>query len=67
LKLAAALTLMAGVALALSGQVDWIGMKSQKLMRAGLLGGIILACMLSYFLALFVMGFRIRDFRKTSS
>ncbi|WP_295749499.1 murein biosynthesis integral membrane protein MurJ [Undibacterium sp.] len=67
LKLAAALTLMAGVALALSGQVDWIGLKSQKWMRAGLLGGIILACMLSYFLALFAMGFRIRDFRKTSS
>ena len=66
LKLAAALTLMAGVALALSGQVDWIGMKSQKLMRAGLLGGIIMACMLSYFLALFAMGFRIRDFRKAS-
>ena len=64
LKLAAALILMAGVALALSGQVDWIGMKSHRLMRVAMLGGIIVACILTYFSALLVMGFRIRDFRK---
>lgn len=64
LKLAAALILMAGVALALSGQVDWIGMKSHRLMRVAMLGGIIVACILTYFSALLLMGFRIRDFRK---
>lgn len=65
-KLGAALSLMAGVALALSGQVDWIGMKGEKLMRVGLLGGIIVACMLTYFSALLAMGFRVRDFRKAA-
>jgi putative peptidoglycan lipid II flippase len=64
LKLAAALILMAGVALALSGQIDWIGMKSHRLMRVAMLGGIIVACMLTYFSALLAMGFRVRDFRK---
>jgi putative peptidoglycan lipid II flippase len=65
-KLGAALTLMAGVALALSGQVDWIGMKGEKLMRVALLGGIIVACMLTYFSALLAMGFRVKDFRKAA-
>ena len=64
LKLAAALTLMAGVALALSAQVDWIGLKSDKLMRVAMLGGIIVACIFTYFSALLMMGFRVRDFRK---
>lgn len=64
LKLAAALLLMAGVALLLSAQVDWIGLKSDKWLRAAILGGIILSCMLTYFSALLLMGFRLRDFRK---
>jgi putative peptidoglycan lipid II flippase len=64
MKLAAALILMAGVALTLSGQVDWIGMKGEKLLRIGMLGGIIVACMVTYFSALLVMGFRVADFRK---
>jgi putative peptidoglycan lipid II flippase len=65
-KLGAALTLMAGVALVLSGQIDWIGMKGEKLMRVALLGGIIVACMLTYFSALLAMGFRVKDFRKAA-
>jgi putative peptidoglycan lipid II flippase len=64
MKLAAALILMAGVALTLSGQVDWIGMKGEKLLRVGMLGGIIVACMVTYFSALLLMGFRVADFRK---
>ena len=64
LKLSVALILMATVALALSGQVDWIGLKSHKLTRISMLGGVILACMLTYFSALLLMGFRLRDFRK---
>ncbi|CAN5701406.1 murein biosynthesis integral membrane protein MurJ [soil metagenome] len=66
-KLSAALVLMAGVALTLSGQVDWIGMQSHRLIRVAMLGGIILACMATYFTALLLMGFRLRDFRKTVS
>jgi putative peptidoglycan lipid II flippase len=46
--------------------VDWIGMKGEKLMRVALLGGIIVACMLTYFSALLAMGFRVRDFRKAA-
>lgn len=64
LKLAVALIVMAAVALALSAQVDWIGLQSNRVIRASILGGIIMACMLTYFSALFVMGFRVADFRK---
>jgi putative peptidoglycan lipid II flippase len=64
LKLAVALVLMGFVAWALSGRVDWIALQSNRWMRVALLGGIIAACMLTYFSALLLMGFRLRDFRK---
>jgi putative peptidoglycan lipid II flippase len=64
LKLALALILMAAVAITLSAQVNWVGMKSEKLLRVAMLGGIILACMLTYFSALLAMGFRLGHFRK---
>jgi putative peptidoglycan lipid II flippase len=66
LKLLVALGLMAAVALGLSMQVDWIGIQGHKWLRAGLMGGVIVTCMLTYFAALFVMGFRLRDFRKVA-
>ena len=67
LKLALALVLMAAVALSLSAQVDWIGLKSQEWMRVASLGGIIAACVMTYFSVLFLLGFRVRDFRKAVS
>ncbi len=66
LKLAFALSLMAGVAFLLSKQVDWISLKSHKQLRVALLVGIIATCVLTYFSALFAMGFRVRDFRKAA-
>ncbi|MFZ6673710.1 murein biosynthesis integral membrane protein MurJ [Undibacterium sp. Xuan67W] len=64
LKLLVALLLMGGVAFFLSAQVDWIGLKPHKPTRIAILGGVIVACMLTYFSALFAMGFRLKDFRK---
>ena len=66
LKLAVALILMGGLALVLSMQVDWLAMQSNRWLRAATMGGIIVACMVIYFGALFALGFRMRDFRKIS-
>lgn len=66
MKLAFALCLMGLVGYGLSIQVDWIGMQYNRWLRAGLMGGVIVACMAVYFGALFVMGFRLQDFRKVS-
>lgn len=65
LKLAIALTLMAAVGVTLSNQFDWIGMHAVRIQRFGILTGIILTCMATYFGALFAMGFRLSDFRKS--
>lgn len=64
LKLLTALGLMAAVALGASMQIDWIGLQGHKWMRAAWMACVIVTCMLTYFAALFVMGFRLRDFRK---
>ena len=66
LKLAAALILMAGVALVLSAQVQWMSRQGGEWMRFAKLAGIIAACGLTYFSALFLMGFRVKDFRKVA-
>ncbi|MBI3284790.1 MAG: murein biosynthesis integral membrane protein MurJ [Burkholderiales bacterium] len=66
LKLAAALLLMATVALWMSDQIAWLEMRATPYQRAALLGGLISACVLTYFSALFAMGFRPRDFRKVA-
>jgi putative peptidoglycan lipid II flippase len=66
IKLTLALLLMGIVGFGLSQQVDWIAMQSHRWLRAAELGGIILACMFTYFGALFITGFRVRDFRKVS-
>lgn len=63
-KLSVALLLMGGVALGLAAQLDWIALQSNRWIRAAFMGGVILTCMLVYFSSLFVMGFRLRDFRK---
>ncbi|MDE2427251.1 MAG: murein biosynthesis integral membrane protein MurJ, partial [Burkholderiales bacterium] len=64
LKLLAALLLMAGVALWVSDQFNWLGMRHTPVLRAAALGVLIAASAAAYFLALGIMGFRPRDFRK---
>ncbi len=65
-KLSVALGVMAGLALWTAMQIDWLALKQWGWMRAVIMAGVILACMLVYFSALFAMGFRLRDFRKIS-
>lgn len=66
IKLAIALVLMGLVGYGMALQVDWLAMQSHRWLRAAMMGGVILTCMLVYFSALFAMGFRMRDFRKVS-
>jgi putative peptidoglycan lipid II flippase len=61
-----ALLLMAGVALYLSAQFDWIGLQHHYYIRALDLTGVLLACMFVYFASLFACGFRFRDFKRIS-
>lgn len=67
IKLSVALVLMGLVAYAAAHYVDWIGLQSNRLLRVSILGGTIVTCMATYFVALFVMGFRMGDFRKRIS
>lgn len=66
-KLAVALVLLAGVALWAAGHFDWIGMQANPFHRIGALAAVMLACGVTYFGALFAMGFRIRDFKRVSA
>jgi putative peptidoglycan lipid II flippase len=63
-KLAAALFLMGGVGLWSAGKVDWLAMHAHPLLRLGALGAVIAACVITYFGALLVMGFRPQDFKR---
>jgi len=47
-------------------QFDWIAMQATPALRAGALAAILGVCMLTYFGMLFLLGFRFRDFRRTS-
>jgi putative peptidoglycan lipid II flippase len=67
LKLAVALGVMAAVAIASAGQVDWLGWTGRPWLRVGALFLIIGLCGASYFGALFAMGFRVKDFRRTTA
>lgn len=64
LRLAAALLLMAAIGMWMSGQFDWLALRA--IQRAAALGSVIAACMATYFSALWLMGFRPRDFRKVT-
>lgn len=64
LKLVVALVLMGMVAFAAAYYIDWITLQSNRVLRAALLGGVIVACMAVYFASLFILGFRLSDFRK---
>jgi putative peptidoglycan lipid II flippase len=63
-KLTAALLLMGGVALWTAGHFDWIGMHAHWGLRLVALGAVIAACVITYFGALLIMGFRPKDFRR---
>ncbi|HZW21435.1 murein biosynthesis integral membrane protein MurJ [Noviherbaspirillum sp.] len=65
-KLTGALFLLAGVALWTAGHFDWVGMQDRPLQRVGALTLVMLACGITYFGALIVMGFRFRDFKRVS-
>ncbi len=66
LRLFGALCLLAGTASVLAGQVNWLGLQTQPVWRAALLGGVITVSAMVYFAALYLMGFKLRDFRKTA-
>lgn len=67
LKLMGALILLAAVALWTESHFNWIAMQTTPLLRIGALALVMLACGVTYFGALLVMGFRFRDFKRVSA
>lgn len=65
-KLTGALFLMGGVALWSSGHFNWIGLHNHPFQRIGALVVVMAACMATYFGALTIMGFRLKDFKRVS-
>jgi putative peptidoglycan lipid II flippase len=66
-KLIGALFLMGGVALWSSGHFNWIGLHNHPFQRIGALALVMIACMATYFGALAIMGFRLKDFKRVSA
>ncbi|CAN5309958.1 murein biosynthesis integral membrane protein MurJ [soil metagenome] len=66
-RLTGALFLMGGVALWTAGHFKWIMLKAHPLMRIADLTLVIAACVVVYFGALWLMGFRFRDFKRISA
>jgi putative peptidoglycan lipid II flippase len=66
IRLGGALFLLAGVGMWIAAQFDWIALKTEPFLRIGALLIVILACAISYFGALLLMGFRFRDFKRLS-
>lgn len=67
LRLSLALILLAGIALWLGNQFDWIALQQQPFHRIGALFIIIAICGAAYFGTLFATGFRLRDFKRIAS
>ena len=65
-KLALALLLLAGTAIAASHQFDWIAMRAHPALRIGALLLVLTACAIAYFGALMSMGFRFSHFKRIS-
>lgn len=61
-KIAVALALLAALLWFANARIDWVGLHSAWLMRAGLLAAVIAAAMAVYFGTLLLLGFRPRDF-----
>lgn len=66
-RLLAALLLLAGVAMWIAGQFDWIALKSAPWLRIGALALVLGAAGTVYFGALLLMGFRFRDFKRVAA
>ncbi|HEX8603348.1 MAG TPA: murein biosynthesis integral membrane protein MurJ [Pseudoduganella sp.] len=64
-RLLAAVAIMGAVAWFGGQQFDWLAMRATPFLRAGALFLLIGTCGAVYFGALFALGFRIRDFRRT--
>ncbi len=67
IKVAGAVTLMAGAALWGADQFKWIALQAQPLQRIGALALVGTFCVACYFAALYAMGFRFRDFRRNAA
>ncbi|HWU98626.1 MAG TPA: murein biosynthesis integral membrane protein MurJ [Oxalicibacterium sp.] len=67
IRLAGALILMAGVALWVAAQFDWVGLRVVPLQRVGALLVVLAACGITYFGSLLAMGFRFRDFKRIAN
>jgi len=65
-KLAVACVLMGAAAWFGGQQVDWLGLQHHTLLRIGALMLLIGLCGVVYFAALFTMGFRLRDIKRTA-
>jgi putative peptidoglycan lipid II flippase len=66
LKLAVGVSVMGAVAMGSAAQVDWFGLQAHPFLRAGALFLIVSLCGVVYFAALFAMGFRFRDFKRSA-
>jgi putative peptidoglycan lipid II flippase len=67
LRLTGALFLLAGVALWTAHHFDWLALQAHPWQRVAALTGVLIACGMTYFGALFTMGFRFADFKRVSS
>ncbi len=63
-RLGIALLLLAAVGHGIAGQFDWIAMHATPWLRIGALSLVVGVCIITYFGALFVMGFRFSDFKR---
>lgn len=66
IKLIGALLLMAGIGSWAASHLDWIAMQATPWLRIGALGGVIAACAVTYFGALWATGFRLNQFKRKS-
>jgi putative peptidoglycan lipid II flippase len=58
---------LAGVALWSAAHFDWIAMQAHPYQRVGALVLVMTACGITYFGALFAMGFRLAEFKRISA
>ena len=63
-KLLVSVVAMAAVSIVAAAQFDWIALHAHPVWRIGALFVIIGLCAVVYFAALFLMGFRLRDFKR---
>ncbi len=66
LRLAGALCILAGTASLVASQYNWLAMQAHPYLRAAALASVVTGSALAYFLSLYLMGFKLRDFRKNT-